>query len=335
MAEASYTGAQRAAILMMALGESAAASVLKHCSGKVVQSIGSCMTNLSGVSRDSVEDVLSKFTSDVDMHTSIGVGSEEYLRKVLGEALGSDKAAGVIDRIFGGRSSRGLEALKWMDAKELAELLRYEHPQVIATVLSYVDPEQGAGIINALPELMRGDIIMRVATLDGVHPTALDELDQVLEKHFNDNTSAKASSFGGAKAAANILNFVGAANESKIIEDVSKYDKLLAERVVDMMFVFDDLVEVDSRSMQELMREIPGDRLIIALKAADERLREHFFTNMSQRAAENLREELANKGPVKLSEVEAVQKEILVAARKMAEEGRLLLGNKGGGEEYV
>ena len=334
MPEGKYTGAERAAILMMALGESAAASVLKHCSGKVVQSIGSSMATITGVSRGTVESVINQFTDEIEEHTSIGVGSESYLRKVLGEALGPDKSAGIIERILGGRSTRGLEALKWMDAKELAELFRYEHPQVIATVLSYVEPEQGASIINALPESIRGDIMTRVATLDAVPPTAIDELNQVLEKHFNDNASGKASSLGGAKVAASILNFVGPASESKIMEELGGFDKQLAEKVLDLMFVFDDLVEVEGRSMQELMREIPGDKLIIALKAADERLREHFFANMSQRAAENLREELASKGPVKLSEVEAVQKEILVIARKMAEEGRLVLGGKGG-DEYV
>jgi flagellar motor switch protein FliG len=251
------------------------------------------------------------------------------------EALGADKAAGVVDRILRGRSGRGLESLKWMEPKSVAEMLRYEHPQIISIVLAYLEPDQAAEILKTLPENMRGDILMRIATLEGVHPTALNELDDVLERQFAGGGAPKASSgFGGPKVAAGILNLVGTAEEGKILGQISKVDEPLSVKLQELMFVFEDLIEVDDRGMQELLREVPGDKLIIALKAADERLKEKFFKNMSERAAQMMKDDLEAKGPVKLSEVEAAQKEILMTTRKMADEGRLQLGGKGG-EEYV
>jgi flagellar motor switch protein FliG len=332
--QSSRSGVEQAAILLLTLGEQDAAQVLKHLAPKDVQRVGTAMAQLSGISREEVSMVLGQFASRIEQQTSFGVNSDEYVRKVLTEALGNDKAGSVIDRILRGRSSRGLEAVKWMEPKSVAEMLRYEHPQIIAIVLSYLESEQGAEVLAALPENMRTDVVMRIATLDGVHPSALNELDEVLEKQFNGNASGKASGFGGPKAAAEILNLVGAAAEGKIIEEIGKTDTTLSQRLQDLMFVFDDLSTVDDRGMQELLREIPGDKLIVALKAADEELKEKFFKNMSERASQMLKDDLEAKGPVKLSEVEAAQKEILVTARRMAEEGRVQLGGKGG-EEYV
>jgi flagellar motor switch protein FliG len=333
-AQATYSGIERAAILMMTLGESAAAAVLKQLDAKVVQRIGSSMAQITGVSREGVSSVLNKFSTDLELQTSIGVDSDQYLRNVLKEALGADKANAVIDRILGGRSSRGLEALKWMEAKQVADMLRNEHPQIISIVLSYLDSDQSAAILNAMPEIMRADIITRIATLEGVHPSALDELDQVLEKQFSGGGASKSSGFGGPKVAAGILNLVGTATEGKIVEEIGKTDTNLAQKIQDLMFVFDDLIDIDDRGMQELMREINNDKLVIALKGADDELKERFFKNMSSRVSETLREDLESKGPVKLSEVEAVHKEILVIARRMSDEGRIQLGGKGG-DEYV
>jgi flagellar motor switch protein FliG len=330
----SRSGVDRAAILLLALGEQDAAQVLRHLGAKDVQRVGAAMAQLSGVSREEVSSVLSSFSSSVE-HTSFGVGTDEYIRKVMIDALGADKAGSVIDRILRGRSSRGLEALKWMEAKAVAEMLRNEHPQIISIVLSYLDSDQAAEVLAHLPEAIRADIVMRVATLDGVHPTALNELDEVLEKQFSGNSASKpASGFGGPKAAAEILNLLGSAQEGTIMGQITKIDEQLGQKLQDLMFVFEDLNSIDDRGMQELLREVPGDKLIIALKGADEQLKQKFFKNMSERAAQMMKDDLEAKGPVRLSEVEAAQKEILVTSRRMADEGRLALGGKGG-EAYV
>jgi flagellar motor switch protein FliG len=335
MSEASLSrsGVEQAAILLLTLGEQEAAQVLKHLGARDVQRVGSAMAQLPGISRDEVTAVLSNFSSAVEEHTSFGVDSDEYVRKVLNEALGSDKAGGVIDRILGGRNSRGLETLKWMEPRAVAEMLRFEHPQIVSIVLSYLDADQAAQVLTGLPEMLRADVIMRIAMLEGIHPSALNELDEVLERQFTGSKGAKSSGFGGPKVAAEILNLAGAA-EAKIIEEITKSDATLSQTIQDLMFVFEDLGAVDDRGMQELLREIPGDKLIIAMKATDEDLKQKFFKNMSERAAQMLKDDLEAKGPVRLSEVEAAQKEILLTARRLAEEGRLSLGGKGG-EEYV
>lgn len=328
------SGVDRAAILLLALGEQDAAQVLRHLGAKDVQRVGAAMAQLSGVSREEVSTVLSSFSAKVEQQTSFGVGNDEYIRKVLTEALGADKAGSVVDRILGGRSSRGLEALKWMEARAVGDMLRLEHPQIIAIVLSYLESDQAAEVLNQLPENTRAEILMRIATLDGVHPTALDELDQVLEKQFSGSGGSKTSSgFGGPKVAAEILNLVGSAQDA-LMQQIAKVDEPLSQKLQDLMFVFEDLNEADDRGMQELLREVPGDKLIIALKAADEKLKEKFFKNMSERAAQMMRDDLEARGPVRLSDVEAAQKEILITARRMGEEGRLQLGGKGG-DEYV
>jgi flagellar motor switch protein FliG len=328
------SGVDRAAILLLALGEQDAAQVLKHLGAKDVQRVGAAMAQLSGISREEVSSVLNTFSTNVEQQTSFGVGTDDYIRRVLVEALGADKAGSVVDRILGGRSSRGLEALKWMEARAVAEMLREEHPQIIAIVLSYLDSDQAAEVLTLLSENTRAEIIMRIATLDGVHPSALDELDQVLEKQFSGNGGKKSSGFGGPKVAAGILNLVGSTHEGALMAQIAKVDEPLSLKLQDLMFVFEDLNEVDDRGMQELLREVPGDKLIIALKAADEKLKEKIFKNMSERAAQMMKDDLEARGPVRLSEVEAAQKEILVTARRMGEEGRLQLGSKGG-EQYV
>jgi flagellar motor switch protein FliG len=331
-ASANRSGVEQAAILLLTLGEQEAAQVLRHLGAKDVQRVGLAMAQLSGITRDEVTAVLANFSSAVEEHTSFGVNSDEYVRKVLVEALGDDKAGSVIDRILRGRNSRGLETLKWMEPKAVAELLRHEHPQIVSIVLSYLDSDQAAEVLMVLPEMLRADIIMRIAMLEGIHPSALNELDEVLENQFT-GKGVKSSAFGGPKVAADILNLTGAA-EAKIIEEITRSDATLSQQIQDLMFVFEDLGEIDDRGMQELLREIPGDKLIIALKAADETLKQKFFKNMSERAAQMLKDDLEAKGPVRLSEVEAAQKEILLTSRRLAEEGRLSLGGKGG-EEYV
>ncbi len=336
MAEAGMNrpGVEQAAILLLTLGEQDAAQVLRHLGAKDVQRVGQAMAQLSGVSREEVSIVLGRFASRVEQQTSVGVNSDEYVRKVMNEALGTERAGGVIDRILRGRSSRGLEAVKWMEPKAVAGMLRAEHPQIIAIVLSYLDAEQAAQVLGALPQAIQADVIVRIALLDGVQPAALNELDEALEKQFTGKSLSKASGFGGPKAAAEILNLVGVAPEGRIIEEITKSDAELSQKLQDLMFVFDDLISIDDRGMQELLREIPGDKLIIALKATTEEMKDKFFKNMSERASQMLKDDLEAKGPVKLSEVEAAQKEILLTARRMADEGKVQLGGKSG-EEYV
>jgi flagellar motor switch protein FliG len=332
--EPKRNGTERAAILLLSLGEHEAAEVMKHMGAKDVQRIGAAMTQLQNISRQDVSSILGEFTATVENQTSLGVGVDDYLRKVLIGALGEDKASGVIDRILFGRSSKGLEALKWMDSRAVSELIRQEHPQIISIVLAYLDPDQSAEVLSQFPEWLRADVIMRIATLDGIQPHALHELDEVIEKQFAGKTGAlKTSVIGGLKTASNILNFMDASQENSLIEHIKKVDDALGVKIQDLMFVFADIIEIDDRGMQEVLRAVPGEKLLLAMKGSDDGLKEKIFKNMSQRAAEMLKDDLESKGPVRLSEVEAAQKEILAIVRKMSEAGTIQLGGKG--EEFV
>jgi flagellar motor switch protein FliG len=333
-AEPKRNGTERAAILLLSLGEAEATEVMKHMGAKDVQRIGAAMTQLQNISRVEVQGVLADFTSKLEEQTALGIGVDDYLRKVLIGALGEDKAGGVIDRILFGRSSKGLEALKWMDARAVAELIRQEHPQIISIVLAYLDADQSAEILSQFPDWLRADVIMRIATLDGIQPTALHELDEVIEKQFAGKTGAlKTSIIGGIKTAAQIMNFLDSSQESVLIENIRKVDDSLGGKIQDLMFVFNDLVEIDDRGMQEVLRAVPGEKLLLAMKGAEDDLKAKVFKNMSQRAAEMLKDDLESRGPVRLSEVEAAQKEILQQVRKMSEAGTIQLGGKG--EEFV
>ena len=327
------SGTERAAILLLTLGEQEAAQILRHMGAKEVQRVGIAMARMSNVSRSDVEHVLKEFTTNVESQTSVGVGADEFVRKALVHALGEDKAAGIIDRISITRSNKGLESLKWMDARTVAELIRFEHPQMIAIVLAYLDQDQAAEILALMPAGIRADVVVRIATLDGIQPNALSELDDIIEKQCTGKPSSVTSVLGGAKAAAGILASLEAGAEGAIIEEIGKSDQALAAIIQDLIFVFDDLIELDDRSMQELLRQVPGDELLLALKGVDEALKEKIFKNMSQRAGELLKDDLAAKGPVKLAEVEAAQKSILQNARKLAEAGTIALASKG--DEYV
>jgi flagellar motor switch protein FliG len=328
--DAKRTGTERAAIFLLSLGEQEATEVMKHMGAKDVQRIGAAMTQLQNVSRNDVSKVLSDFSLSVEGQTSLGVGVDEYLRKVLVGALGEDKARGVIDRILFGRSSKGLEALKWMDPRAVAELIRQEHPQIIAIVMAYLDSDQAAEVLNLFPDPLRADVVLRIATLDGIQPTALHELDEVIEKQFAGRTGGlKSSVIDGVKSAANILNFMDSTAEANVVALISKADEALGNKIQDLMFVFDDIAEIDDRGMQEVLRAVPSDKLLLAIKGADESLKQKIFKNMSQRAAEMLKDDLEAKGPVRLSEVEAAQKEILAIVRKMSEAGTIQLGGKG------
>jgi len=328
------SGSERAAIFMMSLGEQKAAEVLKHMGPKEVQKIGTVMASLSNVSNEKVESVLGAFVEVANKQSGVGVDSDEYIRNMLTTALGEDKAGGVIDRILLGKNSKGLESLKWMDPRAVAGVVRDEHPQIIAIVLSYLEGEHAAEVLQHLPERARSDVLMRIATLDGVPPAALQELNQVLEKQFSGNTGTKNSGVGGVKTAAGILNFMDGESEASITEVITEHDAELAQEIQSQMFVFDNLMEVDDRGMQAILREVQSEQLIVALKGADDAIKEKIFGNMSSRAADMMREDLEAKGPVKLKDVEDAQKEVLSVAKRLSDAGEISLGG-GGDDEYV
>jgi flagellar motor switch protein FliG len=326
------SGLDKAALLLLTLGEDVAAQILQHMNPKQVQVVGAAMSSVSNVTRPMVEYVIDDFLHELETQTALGIGNDSYIRGMLEKALG-DKAGNVIDRILMGSGSNGLEALKWMDPKSIAEIIRLEHPQIIAIVLSYLEPDSAASVLTNLPENTRAGILMRIATLDGVQPAAVKELDSIMEKYFTDNDNVKSSMVGGEKTAADILNFIDSSIEGVMMDQVRVENEDLATRIQDLMFVFDNLRDVDDRGIQTLLREVSTDLLTLALKGVDEEFQQKFLKNMSSRAAEMLVEDMEAKGPVKLSEVEAAQKEILTIARGLEESGELNLG--GAGEEMV
>jgi flagellar motor switch protein FliG len=324
---------QKAAVLLMTIGEESAAEVLRHMGPKEVQRIGVAMTTVKDLTKDMVNTVISEFMTTVNKQTNLGVGVDDYVRNVLYSALGEDKAASVIDRILLGGNSQGLEALKWMTPKSIAELIQNEHPQIIAIILSYLESDMSAEVLTAFPEKVRSDLLLRIATLDGVQPAAMKKLNDTLQAQLKGSSGAQSSTIGGVKAAADILNFIDSTAEAAIMEKVKEVDEDLGQEIQDLMFVFENLNGVDDRAMQTILREVSTDSLLLAMKAADDELKEKIYANMSKRAAEMLRDDLEAKGPVKLSEVETAQKEILSIARRLADEGQISLG--GGSDEEL
>ena len=325
----SEAGLTNSAILLLSLGEEEAVEVFKHLAPKEAQKIGQTMTRLGAVTKDRNEEVLGRFHERADQESSIGADADGYVRNVLTKALGDDKATFLLDRILQGGDASGIESLKWMDPASVAELIRNEHPQIIASILVHLESDHAADIARHFPERIRNEVVLRIATLDGIQPTALRELNDVLAKVLAGADNVKKAALGGARAAAEILNFMGTQHETTVIEAVKEYDGELAQRILDEMFVFENLLDVDDRGIQSLLREVQSESLIVALKGASEELREKVFRNMSQRAAEMLRDDLEAKGPVRVSEVEAEQKEILKIVRRMADEGTIVLGGKG------
>ncbi|MFT5451478.1 MAG: flagellar motor switch protein FliG [Enterobacterales bacterium] len=332
-AASKLSGADKSAILLMSLGEEDAAKVLQHMGPKEVQRIGMAMAELKNVQKDTVVGVLDIFLDVVEDHTGIGIGSAEYIRNTLRAALGDDKADSMVDRILLGANTKGLDTLKWMDAKSVADVIQYEHPQIQSIVLSYLDADQSAEILAFLPEKNRLDLTLRICALDSIQPAALQELNDIMEKQFSGAAGSKSSNIGGIKTAADIMNFLDTAIESHLIEAVKEVDEDLGQNIQDLMFVFDNLIDVDDRGIQTLLREISTDTLILALKGSDDEIADKIFKNMSKRAAELMKDDLDAMGPVKLSDVEGAQKEILTVARRLAESGEISLG--GSGEEMV
>lgn len=325
---------EKAAVLLLSLGEADAAQVLRHMGPKEVQKVGLAMAQMRNVHRDQVEEVMSEFVDMVGEQTGLGVGSDDYIRKMLTQALGEDKAGNLIDRILFGGNTSGLDSLKWMEPRAVADVIRYEHPQIQAIVVAYLDPDQAGEVLSHFDHKVRLDIVLRVSALNTVQPAALSELNAILEKQFSGSASTSRTAMGGVKRAADIMNFLDSSVEGPLLDAIRELDGDLSSQIEDLMFVFDNLADVDDRGIQALLREVSSDVLVLALKGADDGVKEKIFRNMSKRASELLRDDLEAKGPVRLSEVEAAQKEILTIARRMADAGEIVLGGKGG-EEMV
>jgi flagellar motor switch protein FliG len=327
-------GLEDAAILLMSLGEEEAAEVFKHLGPKEVQRLGETIARMKSVTRDRLESVINKFDTVAQDHNMLVNDTDEYVKSVLRKALGEDKANLLIDRILQGSDVTGIESLKWMDAASVAELLRNEHPQIVAAIIVHLENDQAADILKLLTERQRNEVLVRVATLDGIQPTALKDLNEVMSKVLAGGDRMKKANMGGVKAAAEILNMLGSAIETSVLDFVRENDNDLAQKIMDNMFTFDDLVNLDDKGIQALMKEVQSESLVIALKGATPELREKILKNMSSRAAETLREDLESRGPVRLSEVEAEQKEMLKIVRRLADEGQIMLSG-GGDEQFV
>ncbi|MBI6658517.1 flagellar motor switch protein FliG [Pseudomonas carnis] len=331
-AVAKLSRVDKAAVLLLSLGETDAAQVLRHMGPKEVQRVGVAMAQMRNVHREQVEQVMSEFVEIVGDQTSLGVGSDSYIRKMLTSALGEDKANGLIDRILLGGNTSGLDSLKWMEPRAVADVIRYEHPQIQSIVVAYLDPDQAGEVLGHFDHKVRLDIILRVSSLNTVQPAALKELNTILEKQFSGNSNASRTTLGGIKRAADIMNFLDSSVEGQLMDSIREIDDTLSGQIEDLMFVFNNLADVDDRGIQALLREVSSDVLVLALKGSDENVKEKIFKNMSKRASELLRDDLEAKGPVRVSDVETAQKEILTIARRMAEAGEIVLGGKGGEE---
>jgi len=324
----SAEGVVKSALLLMSIGEEEAAQVFKFLGPREVQKIGVAMAALKNVTREQVDEVLHEFVRDAEQHTALSLDSSDYIRSVLTKALGDDKASVIIDRILQGSDTSGIEGLKWMDSAAVAELIKNEHPQIIATILVHLDRDQASEIVACFTDRLRNDVLLRIATLDGIQPAALRELDDVLTGLLSGSDNLKRSPMGGIRTAAEILNFMSSNHEEGVLENVRQYDAELAQKIVDQMFTFENLLDLENTAIQLLLKEVESDALIISLKGAQPALRQKFLSNMSQRAAELLAEDLDARGPVRVSEVETQQRRILQIVRNLAESGQIAIGGK-------
>ena len=327
-------GLNDAAIFLMSLGEEEAAEVFKHFSPKEVQKLGETIARMRNVSRDKVNEVINRFADDAAAQSLLVSDTSNYVRAVLKRALGDDKAGLLIDRILQGGDVSGIESLKWMDPMSVAELLRNEHPQIIAAILVHLDYEQSAAVLMQFGDRQRSEVLLRVATLEGIQPTALKDLNEVLFKVLAGGDKIRKTSLGGVKAAAEIINLLANNSDAAVLESIRSHDPDLAQKIVDKMFVFDDISKLDDKGIQTVLRETASETLIVALKGASPELRDKILANMSARAASALREDLESRGPMRLSEVEAQQKEILKTVRRLVEEKQIAIGG-GGDDSFV
>ncbi len=326
------SGTQRAAVLMLLLGEQQAAEIIRYLNPKEVQALGAAMVSVADLSQEAVNAVLDEFVLTIKKQTSLGLGTTDYVEKVLKRALGDDKAASVLNRIMPGQSTKGLEILSWMDPRSIADMIFGEHPQVIAIILSVLEHQVAADVLTYLPDEARPEIMQRVASLDTVQPSAMTELEAIMKKQFSNNSSSKSSSFGGVKAAARIMNLTKTELEASVILGLNKLDPDLTLRIQDNMYTFENLTTMDNRGIQVLMRNVDTDQLMIALKGATDMVKDKFFGNMSERARSMFKDDMEAKGPMRITDVEEAQKKIMRTARKLADAGELMLG---GGADFV
>ena len=327
-------GVEKAAILLLSLSEEDAAQILKHLEPKQVQKLGAEMAKVDDMTQTKITSVHKHFIEEIQNYSTIGFQSQDFVKRALTAALGEDKAANLIDQILMGSGAKGLDSLKWMDSKQVASIIRNEHPQIQTIVLSYLEPEQSAEILAQFPEKVRLDLLMRIANLEEVQPAALQQLHEIMEKQFAGQAGTQAAKMGGLKSAANIMNYLDTAIEGQLMDAIREQDEEMSQQIQDLMFVFDNLVDVDDKGIQAILREVQQDALLKAIKGADEELKDKIMRNMSKRAAEMLADDLEALGPVRISEVETAQKEILSVARRLSDSGEIMLGG-GGGEEFL
>ena len=327
-------GLEDSAILLMSLGEEEAAAVFRHLSPREVQSLGATIARMTSVPKERLDKVLAKFTNTAQSRSPLVSDTGNYVKNVLRKALDEDKANLLIDRILQNGDISGIEGLKWMDAASIGEMLRQEHPQIVAAVLVHLDSDQAAAVLKTFPERQRNEVLVRIATLDGIQPSALKDLSEVMGRMVSGGEQARMAPLGGVKTAAEMINLLGTSIETAALDYIREADNDLAQRIMDNLFTFDDLMLVDDRGIQALLKEVQSESLVIALKGAKPELRDRILKNMSTRAAETLREELDGRGPVRVAEVEAEQKELLKIVRRLAEEGQLVIGG-GSGDDFL
>jgi flagellar motor switch protein FliG len=327
-------GVDKAAILLLSLSEEDAAQILKHLEPKQVQKLGQAMAQIDDMTQSKITAVHKHFIEEIQNYSTIGFQSQDFVKRALTAALGEDKAANLIDQILMGSGAKGLDSLKWMDSKQVASIIRNEHPQIQTIVMSYLEAEQSAEILSQFPEKVRLDLMMRVANLEEVQPAALQELNEIMEKQFAGQAGTQAAKMGGLKSAADIMNYLDTNIEGQLMDAIREQDEEMSQQIQDLMFVFDNLADVDDRAIQAILREVQQDSLLKAIKGADDELKNKITKNMSKRAADMLIDDLDALGPVRISEVETAQKEILSVARRLADSGEIMLGG-GGGEEFL
>jgi len=327
-------GVEKAAILLLSLSEEDAAQILKHLEPKQVQKVGVAMAQVDDLSQDKISAVHRLFIEQIQDYSTIGFQSEDFIRKALTAALGEEKAATLLDQIILGGGAKGLESLKWMDSKQVANIIRNEHPQIQTIVLAYLEPDQSAEILGQFSDKVRIDLTMRIANLEEVQPAALQELNEIMEKQFAGQAGAQAAKMGGMKAAAEIMNFLDTNIEGQLMDAMREHDEEMAQQIQDLMFVFDNLLDVEDRGIQAILREVPQESLMRAIKGAEDALKDKILSNMSKRAADLLADDLEAMPPIRVSEVESAQKEILVIARRLADAGEIMLGG-GGGDDFL
>ena len=326
------SGVRRGAVLLFSVGEEHAVEIFRHLGPHEVQKVSAAMSHIETLDHEEVHDAVRMFCEQRVSRAPVR-SSGEYLERVLTEALGQEKAHNILDKIIPKMTKHeGIETLRWMDPRSASELIVNEHPQIVATILVHLDPDFSGEVLAYLPERMRNEVLLRAATMQGIQPQALEELDDVLGQILSHSTYVRKSNVNGVDRTAEIMNFLGSSMESSALGHIRDFDPDLAQKIHDKMFVFEDLMTLDDRSIQKVLREVQGDGLVVALKGTSNQLRERIFKNMTERAAEILRDDLEVKGPVKLLEVEAQQKEILKVVRRLATEGQIVVGKGGYGD---